>query len=133
MNRLQEEATLVKTMKRDDPVEHRATGRVGSYAHQEADGKHWVVWPPDSTSHRYSAGGYFGEDLRFGSEGQIREYESALRNVADIVEDLTSAMDGLSDAQKAQALLDLGFSARQQDVIKMLLIEAAGPSQLTLI
>ena len=44
-----------------------------------------------------------------------------MRNMADIVEDLTGAFEGLSDKQKTQALLDLGFTARQQDVIKMLI------------
>lgn len=53
----------------------------------------------------------------------ISVFDSAgkMRNFADITEDLTGAFDGLSDAQTAQALLDLGFEARQQDVIKMLL------------
>ena len=42
-------------------------------------------------------------------------------NLADIVGDLTKSLGGMSDAQKTQALLDLGFSARQQDVFKVLL------------
>lgn len=50
----------------------------------------------------------------FNSEGNMRSF-------ADITEDLTGAFEGLSDQQKTQALLDLGFTARQQDVIKMLI------------
>ncbi len=40
---------------------------------------------------------------------------------SDIIGDLEGALGGLSDRGKTQALLDLGFSARQQDVFKVLL------------
>lgn len=52
---------------------------------------------------------------------QVYDSDGNMRNMADITEQLTGAFDGLSDAQKTQALLDLGFSARQQDVIKTLI------------
>lgn len=52
---------------------------------------------------------------------EVFDSQGNMRNTAAIVGELTNALSDLSDKQKTQALLDLGFSARQQDVFKILL------------
>lgn len=51
----------------------------------------------------------------------VFDSQGNMRNMADIADDLTGAFEGLSDQQKTSALLELGFSARQQDAIKLLI------------
>ena len=51
-------------VKRGDRVIHM-NGRVGRFAHWEQDGRFWILWPPDSISHRWSAGGYQSTELCF--------------------------------------------------------------------
>ena len=44
-----------------------------------------------------------------------------MNNIGEIIGDVSQAFEGLSHQQAIQALLDLGFNERQQDVIKMLI------------
>ena len=52
---------------------------------------------------------------------EVFDSQGNMRNMADIVEDVSGAFGGLSDQQKTSSLLQLGFTARQQDVINMLI------------
>ncbi len=53
----------------------------------------------------------------------VRVYDSngKMRNMADIIGDLEGAMDGLSDKQQKQVLLQLGFTDRSSSFIQQLL------------
>jgi len=52
---------------------------------------------------------------------EVFDSNDNMRNMADIVEDVSDALGPMNDKQKTAALLALGFSARQQDVIKALI------------
>ena len=52
---------------------------------------------------------------------EVFDQEGNMRNLADIVEDVTAAFEPMNDEQKTAALNALGFTARQQDVIKTLI------------
>jgi TP901 family phage tail tape measure protein len=51
----------------------------------------------------------------------VYDAEGNMRNIADIIEDLEDATAGLSDEQKKQVLLDLGFTDRSVGFIQALL------------
>lgn len=51
----------------------------------------------------------------------VFDNQGNMRNLADIVGDLESAMEGLTDAQKKQLLSDLGFQERSQQRLLQLL------------
>lgn len=52
---------------------------------------------------------------------EVFDAEGNIRNMADIVENLEDALDGMSDSQRIAALESIGFSARVQGVILPLL------------
>ncbi|WP_164522325.1 phage tail tape measure protein [Halocella sp. SP3-1] len=81
-----------------------------------------------------AAGEQFSIAMRYLQEAAINNKEALqeynveifdstgkMRNMADIVGSLENALDGMSDEQKAAALQAMGFSARVQNVIKVLL------------
>ena len=51
----------------------------------------------------------------------VHDADGNLRNMADIVQNLTDILDGMSDSQKTATLTALGFQARSQQVITPLI------------